>query len=81
MDDEEQYAALVERHRRELLVHCHRMPGSFDERDPVDGARVVPGPHFDACAVAVLRVEDGLVTEVTAFSREVFASLGPPARL
>ncbi|WP_241835196.1 sigma-70 family RNA polymerase sigma factor [Pseudofrankia asymbiotica] len=31
--DESAFAALVERHRRELLVHCYRMLGSFDEAE------------------------------------------------
>ena len=30
-DDEQRFTALVERHRRELQVHCYRMLGSFDE--------------------------------------------------
>ncbi len=31
--DEKAFAALSERHRRELHVHCYRMLGSFDEAD------------------------------------------------
>jgi RNA polymerase sigma-70 factor (ECF subfamily) len=31
--DESAFAALVERHRRELRVHCYRMLGSFDESE------------------------------------------------
>jgi RNA polymerase sigma-70 factor (ECF subfamily) len=31
--DEPAFAALVERHRRELRVHCYRMLGSFDESE------------------------------------------------
>jgi RNA polymerase sigma-70 factor, ECF subfamily len=31
--DEPAFAALVERHRRELQVHCYRMLGSFDEAE------------------------------------------------
>jgi len=31
--DEPAFAALVERHRRELLVHCYRMLGSFEESE------------------------------------------------
>lgn len=73
MDDEGQHTALVERHRREPQVHCHRRLGSFDESQ-------------DAVQETFLRawrsrVEDGLVIEVTTFRREVFASLGLPARL
>jgi len=47
----------------------------------LDGVRVVPGPHFEACTLDVLRIADGLITEVTTFSRGVFASLGLPERL
>jgi RNA polymerase sigma-70 factor, ECF subfamily len=31
--DEAAFAALVERHRRELLVHCYRMTGSLEEAE------------------------------------------------
>jgi len=31
--DESAFAALVERHRRELLVHCYRMLGSLEESE------------------------------------------------
>jgi RNA polymerase sigma-70 factor (ECF subfamily) len=31
--DEAAFAALVERHRRELQIHCYRMLGSFDESE------------------------------------------------
>ncbi|MCW2882678.1 MAG: polymerase subunit sigma-70, partial [Sphaerisporangium sp.] len=31
--DESAFAALVERHRTELRVHCYRMLGSFDESE------------------------------------------------
>jgi RNA polymerase sigma-70 factor, ECF subfamily len=31
--DEAAFAELVERHRRELHVHCYRMLGSFDEAE------------------------------------------------
>jgi RNA polymerase sigma-70 factor (TIGR02960 family) len=33
LHDETDFAALVERHRRELQVHCYRMLGSFDESE------------------------------------------------
>jgi RNA polymerase sigma-70 factor (TIGR02960 family) len=33
--EEPAFAALVERHRRELHVHCYRMLGSFDEAEDV----------------------------------------------
>jgi hypothetical protein len=29
--DESAFAALTQRHRRELHIHCYRMPASFDE--------------------------------------------------
>jgi RNA polymerase sigma-70 factor (ECF subfamily) len=32
-DDEATFAALSERHRRELHVHCYRMLASFDEAE------------------------------------------------
>ncbi|HEU0214575.1 MAG TPA: sigma-70 family RNA polymerase sigma factor, partial [Jiangellaceae bacterium] len=31
--DQAAFAALVERHRRELHVHCYRMLGSFEEAE------------------------------------------------
>ena len=31
--DQELFAALFDRHRRELLVHCYRMLGSFHEAE------------------------------------------------
>jgi hypothetical protein len=31
--DQSAFAALVERHRHELHVHCYRMLGSFDEAE------------------------------------------------
>jgi RNA polymerase sigma-70 factor, ECF subfamily len=31
--DESAFAALVERHRREFLVHCYRMLGSLEEAE------------------------------------------------
>jgi RNA polymerase sigma-70 factor (TIGR02960 family) len=33
LTDEAAFAELVERHRRELLVHCYRMTGSLDEAE------------------------------------------------
>src|SRR5205085_10106612 len=33
VDDESAFAALAERHRRELHVHCYRMLASFDEAE------------------------------------------------
>ena len=32
-DDESGFAALTERHRRELHIHCYRMLASFDEAE------------------------------------------------
>lgn len=33
LHDESTFVVLVERHRRELHVHCYRMLGSFDEAE------------------------------------------------
>ncbi len=33
MDDEDAFAALTDRHRRELHIHCYRMLASFDEAE------------------------------------------------
>src|SRR4051812_17875922 len=33
LSDESTFAAAVERHRRELQVHCYRMLGSFEESE------------------------------------------------
>src|SRR3954470_2740731 len=33
IDDETAFSGLVERHRRELQVHCYRMLGSFEESE------------------------------------------------
>ncbi|WP_346742748.1 sigma factor [Spongiactinospora sp. TRM90649] len=33
MDDERAFGELIERHRRELRVHCYRMLGSFEESE------------------------------------------------
>ncbi|GAA3234294.1 RNA polymerase subunit sigma-70 [Pseudonocardia petroleophila] len=64
---------------RQVALACYLRPS----RDLVllDGVRRVPGPHFERCALDVLRIEDGLVTEVTTFGSEVFGSLGLPERL
>ncbi|MBW0118146.1 sigma factor-like helix-turn-helix DNA-binding protein [Pseudonocardia abyssalis] len=64
---------------RQVALACYLRPAR--EMVLLDDVRVVPGPHFEACALDVLRIEDGLVTEVTTFGRGVFASLGLPERL
>src|SRR3954471_7998892 len=33
LNDESTFSALVERHRRELQLHCYRMLGSFEESE------------------------------------------------
>src|SRR3954464_9756801 len=67
--DETTFAAAVERHRRELHVHCYRMLGSFDEaedalqdalvrarpaRDGVRGGRARGSPRGE-CAPGFIR--------------------------
>ncbi|MGW2200148.1 hypothetical protein ACWCSH_48515, partial [Streptosporangium sp. NPDC001682] len=43
--DEPAFAALVERHRGELRVHCYRMLGSFDEGVQAFRHAVGPDPQ------------------------------------
>jgi RNA polymerase sigma-70 factor (ECF subfamily) len=46
-----------------------------------DGLRAGPGRYFEPCTLDVLRIDDGLITEVTTFGPEVFGPLGLPERL
>jgi hypothetical protein len=126
--DEPAFAALAERHRRELHVHCYRMLASFDEaedavqetflhawrgRSGFDGAdsigplmaeaaamgewRVIPtaanrmpaaagylrrpgDSEFRALKLDVMRIEAGVIAEITVFNADLFPALGlPPA--
>jgi DNA-directed RNA polymerase specialized sigma24 family protein len=100
--DEPAFAALAERHRRELHVHCYRMLASFDEaEDAVQetflkawrgrsgfevGANRMPAAasylrrpgdtEFRAFKLDVMRIEAGLIAEITTFNAELFAAFG-----
>ena len=89
--DEAAFAALTERHRRALHVHCYRLLASFDEaedavqdaflhawrsRESFDG-----GPLFRAFKLDVLRIEAGALAEITAFGPSLFPHFGLPPDL
>ncbi len=64
------FAALSERHRRELHVHCYRMPAAASYlRRPGDS-------EFRAFKLDVLRIEAGLIAEITTFNAELFPAFG-----
>jgi hypothetical protein len=55
-----EFASNVERHRRELLVHCYR------------------DSTWRAMALDVLRIEDGLITEIVVFPPGSFPAFRLP---
>ena len=62
------FDAQLERHRRELHVHCYRM------RAPGD-------TEYRAFKFDVLRVESGKIAEITTFDAGLFPAFGLPQTL
>ena len=95
--DEPAFAALTERHRRELHVHCYRMLASFDEAEdaqwrliPVGANRMPaaasylcrPGDNvFRAMKFDVMRMDAGTIAEITTFDAKLFGVFGLPPTL
>jgi hypothetical protein len=68
--DEATFSLLVERHRRELQVHCYRTAATY-LRPPGD-------TEFRAFKLDVLRVEGGRIAEITTFDASLFPEFGLP---
>jgi hypothetical protein len=101
--DEPAFAALAERHRRELHVHCYRMLASFDGAESIRpmladaaamgewrlvpaGANLMPAAasylrrpgdtQFRAFKLDVMRIEAGMIAEITTFNADLFRAFG-----
>jgi RNA polymerase sigma-70 factor (ECF subfamily) len=72
---------------RAVLTSVNRQPAVANYLRPTreivfpDGTRAVPGPWFERGPLDVLRIEHGLVVEVTTFGSYDHAALGLPERL
>lgn len=95
--DQDAFAAVVERHRRELLVHCYRMTGSLtDTEDLVQetflrawrglggfaGRSSLRAWLYRIATHACLDVRNGRIQEIVAFhDPALFPAFGLPATL
>jgi hypothetical protein len=63
--DEQAFGARVERHRRELHVHCHRLLGSFEDAEDLD-QQLEPRP-----AAYVWHKSDDILDSLAAYCQRI----------
>lgn len=69
------FASLADRHRREIHVHCYRLPAAASYlRRPGDSA-------FRAFKLDVLRIDNHAIAEITTFGYALFPAFGLPSTL